>query len=61
MPHRDVVELNVFEDLDATDTANRVNEAHPDLDPPMSETNVHKIVSRFRKCLREKLEEADRP
>jgi RNA polymerase sigma factor (sigma-70 family) len=55
--HRDVVELNVFEDLDASETAARVNEHHPDLKPPMSETNVHKIVSRFRECLRERLED----
>ena len=34
---------------------------HPDLDPPMSEANVHKIVSRFRKCVREKLEDDDQP
>ena len=57
--HRDVIELNVFEDLDATTTADRVNEQHPDLDPPMSEANVHKIVSRFRKCLTEKLGDDD--
>ena len=49
--HRDVIELNVFQDLDAPTTAERVNEKHPDLDPPMSQANVHKIVSRFRKCL----------
>ena len=55
--HRDVIELNVFEDLDAQTTADRVNEKHPDLDPPMSQANVHKIVSRFRKCLTEKLED----
>ena len=57
--HRDVIELNVFQDLDATTTADRVNEQHPDLDPPMSEANVHKIVSRFRKCLTEKLGDDD--
>ena len=59
--HRTVVELNVFQDLDATETAKRVNDALPDLDPPMSEANVHKIVSRFRKCVREKLEDDDQP
>lgn len=53
--HRDVVEHNVFEDLDANDTADQVNEDHPDLDPPMSQANVHQIVSRFRKCVRAKL------
>ena len=55
--HRDVIELNVFEDLDAQTTAERVNERHPELDPPMSQANVHKIVSRFRECLTEKLED----
>jgi RNA polymerase sigma factor (sigma-70 family) len=53
--HRDVIELNVFKDLGAADTAARVNADHPDLDPAMSEANVHKIVSRFRKCVRGKL------
>ena len=53
--HRDVIELNVFQDLDASATAERVNETHPDLDPPMSQANVHKIVSRFRECVRDKL------
>ena len=50
--HRMVVEVNVFDGLDAADTAERVNAEFPDLDPPMSEANVHKIVSRFRKCIR---------
>jgi DNA-directed RNA polymerase specialized sigma24 family protein len=54
-PHRLVVELNVYQDLDATDTADRVNEAYPDLDQQMTATNVHKIVSRFRECLRSNL------
>ena len=53
--HRDVVERNVFEDLDASETVARVNEAHPDLDPPMSNDNVHQIVSRFRRCVRGRL------
>lgn len=53
--HRDVVERNVFDDLDAAETARLVNAAFPDLNPPMSEQNVHKIVSRFRKCVRDKL------
>lgn len=57
--HRDVVELNVFEDLDASDTEASVNEIHPDLDPPMSEANVHKIVSRFRKSVTAKLHDRD--
>ncbi len=53
--HRMVVEVNVFDGLDAAGTAERVNAEFPDLDPPMSEANVHKIVSRFRKCIRELL------
>lgn len=57
--HRDVIELNVFDDLSAGDTAARVNEDHADLDPPMSEGNVHKIVSRFRHCVRGKLSDDD--
>jgi len=57
--HRDVVELNVFEDLGAGETAARVNDHFPGLEPPMSESNVHKIVSRFRKCIREKLADGD--
>ena len=54
-PHRDVIELNVFQDLDAAETARQVNEHFPDLDPPMSDQNVHQIVSRFRRCVRSKL------
>lgn len=57
--HRDVIELNVFTDLGAADTAARVNDDHSDLDPPMSEANVHKIVSRFRACVRGKLSDDD--
>ncbi len=57
--HRDVIELNVFEDLPAKETADRVNEAHPDLDTPMSDQNVHKIVSRFRDCMTDKLNDRD--
>lgn len=58
-PHRDVIELNVFQDIDAGATAETVNDHFPALDPPMSATNVHKVVSRFRGCVREKLEDAD--
>ena len=57
--HRDVIERNVFNDLSAADTAERVNADHPDLDPPMSEANVHQIISRFRRCVREKLADGD--
>ena len=55
--HRDVVELNVFQALDAAETARLVNEHFPDLDTPMSESNVHQIVSRFRRCVRSKLDD----
>ena len=54
--HRDVIEFNVFEDLDATATAERINQKHPDLDTSMTATNVHKIVSRFRERLTALLE-----
>ena len=54
--HRRVVELSVFEDLEAKDVAERVNEEHPGLNPPMSVDNVHQITSRFRKDLRDDLE-----
>ena len=57
-PHRAVVERNVFEDLSAQDTAAQVNEAFPDLDPPMSDQNVHQIVRRFRQAVRELLEDS---
>ncbi len=57
--HRDVIELNVFQDLSAKDTAARVNEQHPDLETPMSDQNVHKIVSRFRDCVTAKLHDRD--
>ena len=57
--HRDVIELNVFQDLPAEDTADRVNERHPDLKTPMSNQNVHKIVSRFRDCVTAKLHDRD--
>ena len=55
--HRDVIELNVFQALDAAETARLVNEHFPDLDPPMSESNVHQIVSRFRRCVRSGLDD----
>jgi RNA polymerase sigma factor (sigma-70 family) len=58
-PHRMVIELNVYEDLDATVSADRVNHAHPDLEPAMNAANVHQIASRFRECLRKKLSDED--
>ena len=36
----------------AKETAERVNNSFPDLDPPMTEANVHQITSRFREDLR---------
>ncbi len=53
--HRLVVELNVFDGYGADETVDRVNREYPDRNPAMTATNVHKIVSRFRECLREKL------
>ena len=59
-PHRRVVELFVFTELNADETADAVNmEYEAELETPMSETNVHQIASRFRKRVRELLEEAD--
>lgn len=55
-PHRKVIDDYVTEGYDAEETAERVNEAFPDLDPPMSAQNVHKIASRYRKDLRRELE-----
>lgn len=53
--HRDVVDDYVFGGFDAKETAERVNTSYPDLDPPMSDQNVHQIASRFRKDLRDEL------
>lgn len=49
--HRQVVELHVFEDLDAATTAQHVDGMSPD--------NVAQITSRFRKRLRELLADDD--
>lgn len=57
--HRDAVELNVFDDIDAAATATLVNEHFPDLETAMSQANVHKIVSRFRESVRDRLEGRD--
>jgi DNA-directed RNA polymerase specialized sigma24 family protein len=57
--HREVIEHYVFVDLDADETTARVNADHADLDPPMSNENVHQIASRFRKCVRGKLSDED--
>jgi len=59
--HRTAIELYVFEDLSAAETADKVNVATPDLDPPMTENNVQQIASRFRAELRRLLEESDNP
>ncbi len=50
-PHRQVIDLYVFEDLPADEAAARVE--------GMTEANVHQIASRFRKRLRELLEGGD--
>jgi RNA polymerase sigma factor (sigma-70 family) len=57
--HRRVVELFVFDDRSARETVDRVNEDWgEELDPPMSIDNVNQIVSRFRKAMRGKLDDA---
>jgi RNA polymerase sigma factor (sigma-70 family) len=50
--HRQVIELHVLDGLPAAETSARVDGIKPD--------NVAQIASRFRKRLREVLEEADR-
>jgi len=57
--HALVIELYVFEDLGADEAADRVNREHPQLEKPMTATNVHKIASRFRDVVRARLEELD--
>ncbi len=54
--HRAVVDHYVFEGYTAKETAEKVNTFFPDLDPPMSDQNVHQIASRFRSDLRDELE-----
>lgn len=56
--HRMVIDDYVFDGYDATETAARVNDAFPGLNPTMSDQNVHQIASRFRKDLRAALEES---
>jgi RNA polymerase sigma factor (sigma-70 family) len=59
--HRKVIDLYVFEDLPAQDTADRINEmfdGHRDLPTPMTNDNVHQIAKRFREDLRQMLEDA---
>lgn len=53
--HQMVVEDAVFAGFSAKETADNVNKAFPDLDPPMTESNVDQIKSRFRKDLRKEL------
>ena len=55
-PHKRVVD-DYIAGYNGAETAERVNNAFPDLDPPMSDQNVHQIVSRFRKDLRAALEQ----
>ena len=58
--HRTVIDIYVFEDLGAEETAERINDTFGDeLDQPMTAENIHQIASRFRKKLREMLDEHD--
>jgi RNA polymerase sigma factor (sigma-70 family) len=63
--HRRVVELAGHVDLGfdgrpAKETAVMINDQFgPQLDDPMTDVNVHKILSRFRKCCRKILEAPD--
>ncbi len=54
--HKLVVDLFVLDGYDASETAEKVNNEFPELSTPMSDQNVHKIASRFRKDLRSDLE-----
>jgi len=59
--HRRVIELFIFEDLAAQETADQVNrelEGDPELKTPMSVDNVSQIARRFRQTVRRMLEEA---
>jgi RNA polymerase sigma factor (sigma-70 family) len=53
--HRRVIELYVFEDLSAENTADQVNTEFPDSNPQMSVDNVQQIKARFKKRVRELL------
>lgn len=56
--HRMVIDHYVYDGYNAAETAARVNDAFPELDTPMSETNVHQIAKRFREDLRADLEDS---
>ena len=59
--HRRVIELFIFEDLSAQETADAVNEeldGHQDLGTPMTVDNVSQIARRYRETVRKMLEEA---
>lgn len=56
-PHQGVVDHYVFEGFSANETAEQVNMSFTDLDPPMTEDNVHQIAKRFRDELRRRLDD----
>jgi RNA polymerase sigma factor (sigma-70 family) len=56
-PKRRVVELKVFERRTAAETKEIVNQEFPGLNAEMTSVNADQIASRFRKELREKLDE----
>lgn len=55
--HLRVLELGLISDLDSDTVATQVNEDFPSLSSPMTSGNVDKIKSRFRKDLRQRLDE----
>ncbi len=55
--HQLVVDLYCLDGYPATEVARQVNAIHPGLDQPMTENNVHAIASRFRRALRDALDE----
>ena len=59
--HRRVIELFIFEDLSAQESADGVNEqmdGHADLGTPMTVDNVSQISRRYRETVRKMLEDA---
>jgi DNA-directed RNA polymerase specialized sigma24 family protein len=57
--HRAAMEVAIFDGLPSREVADEVNRRFPDLGDPMTATNVDQIKSRFRKALRDELDQGD--
>jgi RNA polymerase sigma factor (sigma-70 family) len=57
--HRVAVELAIFDGLSSADVAAEVNRRLPGLNDPMTSANVDQIKSRFRRTLRDELDDGD--